>query len=364
MRILFIAPLPPPVNGHSVVSQRLLEHLRTAHEVTVVDLRKRSLKDGVDSFARVVEVLGILRRVFESRKCAEVVYLTISESLAGNLKDLIVCLLCQRRRSRMFVHLHGGSLKAELFDRHKSIHWINKRVFGRLSGAIVSGSSHLAIFDGILDRSKVHVAANFAGDDMFVTERQVVEKFASLAPIRILYISHMTEKKGYRRLTEASRRASEAVRRAIRIDFAGAFENEDDKRRFLEDIKDEPRIRYHGVVSDDTKRALFQGAHLFCLPTAFLEGQPISILEAYAAGCVVVATGQPGIRDVFSHGVNGYELAGTTSEEIGRTLARVVEEREGLLEIALRNRRLADEKYRVSASVERISGILDGVVCS
>jgi glycosyltransferase involved in cell wall biosynthesis len=40
----------------------------------------------------------------------------------------------------------------------------------------------------------------------------------------------------------------------------------------------------------------------------YYEGQPISILEAYAAGCIVVTTGQPGILDIFKPYLNGYEI--------------------------------------------------------
>jgi glycosyltransferase involved in cell wall biosynthesis len=364
MKILLIAPLPPPVNGHSVVSQRLLEHLRTKHVVSVVNIRKRSLRDGVDSPARVLEVLRILISVFRQKRHADVVYLTISESLAGNLKDLVVCLLCRRLHSRMVVHLHGGSLRTVLYERHKTIRWVNKIVFGRLAGAIVSGPSHAQVFDGILDPTRVHFAANFADDQMFSTESEVKDKFSQLRPIRILYISHMTEGKGYNRLAEAFASASGSVRDAITIDFAGAFETERSKRRFLTAIRNEPRLNYHGVVDDATKLRLFRQAHILCLPTSFLEGQPIAILEAYAAGCVVLATGQPGIRDVFTDNDNGFELAGVAPDDILRGLSRVLNGRDELEAIAVHNRRLADERYRVSVSMTRVSDIIEGVVSS
>jgi len=236
---------------------------------------------------------------------------------------------------------------------------MNRVVLGKVGGAIVSGPSHIHVFDGIIDPSKVHIAANFADDKMFSTELQVIEKFSTLQPIRLVYISHMTEKKGYKRLAEAFLRSPETIKNAFRIDFAGAFETEEDKRAFLESIKDECRLGYHGIVDDATKRSLFQQAHVFCLPTSFLEGQPISILEAYAAGCVVVATGQPGIRDVFTDGDNGFELSGNTPDDIARALDRIVAGKEGLQEMAVHNQRLADKQYRASASVARISGIIE-----
>jgi glycosyltransferase involved in cell wall biosynthesis len=358
MRILFVAPLPPPVNGQAVVSQRLLDHLRERHDVTVVNIRKRSLRDGLDSAGRVVEVLGTLCEVVRHRRRADVVYITIAESLAGNIKDLLICLLVGRR-TRIYVHLHGGSIRRLLYDRYKSVHSLNKLIFGRLAGAIVSGPSHHEAFDGIVDPGKVHIAANYAGDELFTTRHAIGVKFADLAPIRILYISHMTEGKGYQRLAQGFFRCAEATKRAIVIDFAGAFGDVASKSAFLESIRDQPRLIYHGVVDSERKISLFRNAHVFCLPSSLLEGQPISILEAYAAGCVVIATGQPGIRDVFVPGANGYELEQNTPDGIARTLDALVGQGQELERIALHNRCVAERDYSAATSMARISRILE-----
>lgn len=359
MRILFIAPLPPPVHGQAVVSKRLLEHLRESHDVTAIDIRKQGLREGMDSATRVFEVLGSLWTVFRQRRNADALYLTIAESPAGNLKDLIICLLCFRLRSRTILHLHGGSLRRLLYDRYRSIHWLNRQVFGRVGAAIVSGPSHLQVFEGILDPAQVHIAANYAPEELFLDEAAIAEKFAVVEPVRLLYVSHMTEMKGYRRLLEAYLASSDAVKRAIQIEFAGAFDEGVERAAFEDAIRGEANLRYHGVVDGETKRMLFHQAHVFCLPTAHLEGQPISILEAYAAGCVVVASGQPGIHDIFAPGINGYEPSENTARGIAEVLERLVMERDGLQQIALRNRRLADTEYRAPTAMERISRIIE-----
>ena len=47
MKILFIAPLPPPITGHSLVSKVLLDYIVQKDEVFIVNLSKDSLKEGV-----------------------------------------------------------------------------------------------------------------------------------------------------------------------------------------------------------------------------------------------------------------------------------------------------------------------------
>src|SRR5438128_397005 len=84
MRVLFIAPLPPPVTGHSLVSKVLFDELATTHEVRVVDLSRDSKHDGAVTIKRAVAVAKSLAEIATKRSQSDVIYLTISESVAGN----------------------------------------------------------------------------------------------------------------------------------------------------------------------------------------------------------------------------------------------------------------------------------------
>ena len=60
-------------------------------------------------------------------------------------------------------------------------------------------------------------------------------------------------------------------------------------------------------VEGEEKRNLLKQSHIFCLPTFHkFEGQPISILEAYASGCIVLTTANGGINEIFKNGTNGF----------------------------------------------------------
>src|SRR5438046_8872377 len=126
MRILLIAPVPPPISGHSLATKVLLDDLSSAHQVEVVNLNKNSTKDGEIRLERIREVLKILKDTWRLRNQADAIYLTISESFAGNVKDIFIYLICLKNLSRMYIHLHGGSIGSLLFDRHKLISYLNK----------------------------------------------------------------------------------------------------------------------------------------------------------------------------------------------------------------------------------------------
>jgi glycosyltransferase involved in cell wall biosynthesis len=357
MKILFIAPLPPPIHGHSLVSRVLLDDLERDNEMLVVDTNKRSMVMGAESPKRFVDVVGLLRKVAAKQVSAERIYLTISESVLGNVKDLAIYALCFRKLSRMSIHLHGGSIKRLTWDRWPMLFRLNRPFIRRMGNVIISGPSHLAIFDGLIARERVHIVPNFAPESLFVEETAIRTKFHQTTPLRILYISNFVREKGYADLLDAFLALDDSQKRQLRIDFAGRFDNEPDEREFLQRIAGHEQLCYHGVVDGDTKRQLFAQAHAFCLPTAMFEGQPISILEAYAAGCVVVTTGQAGIRDVFTAGINGVEIAPAQPPSIAAAISWLLETKSQLTNVALTNNRLAREKFRAAtytASLRRI----------
>jgi glycosyltransferase involved in cell wall biosynthesis len=176
-------------------------------------------------------------------------------------------------------------------------------------------------------------------------------------------LSNLLPGKGYLELFDAYSQLAPELRSSIVLDFAGAFESPKQKAEFLERIRPHPHIRYHGTVAGDAKRRLFHDAHVFCLPTYYpYEGQPISILEAYASGCAVITTDHSGIRDIFEAPNNGYEVAKRSSTDLAAALEAAANDREALRTIGRFNRRVADTNYRSAHYNARLLEIVDGVL--
>ncbi len=358
MNVLFLAPLPPPITGHSVAAKVVLDALQQEHQVTVVDLGKGSQHDGAVTAMRLRAVASALVGVQAGQRDADAIYLTISESLFGNLKDLLIYALCLPRLDRVVVHLHGGSIGRELFDVRPVIRWLNARALGRVRGVILSGTSHLPIVEGMTPRNRVHLIPNFADDALFVDTATIESKFADRSVLRVLYMSGMTPMKGYDVLASAYLQLPRNLQNRIWISFAGKFESPELQRQFEEKIAAAPGLAYHGLVDQEEKTTLFAQAHVFCLPTAFKEGQPLSILEAYASGCVVVTTGQPGILDIFTPGVHGWVIEPQSVTSTADALRALVSNEEQLVTIARRNRAEADVRFRVRRFTDAVQQVL------
>lgn len=364
MKILFIAPLPPPINGHSLVCKVLHDSLLTGNSVYTVDLKKQGLKDGKISTKRIFEIFRVFCEVSQKKKNSDVVYLTISESLAGNLKDIIIYLICYSLLPKFFIHLHGGSIKRLLFDKFSLLFIINRFFIKRMAGVIISGNSHLEIFESYVEANRIFIIPNFAPNQMFIPKQNFAKKYSPIQnKLKILFLSNMIPQKGYLLLLEAFQKLDKKIKAKIHLSFAGRFDSEEELQYFERKIESDANITYHGMVSDEKKRELFQDAHIFILPTMFLEGQPVAILEAYASGCVVVTTGQSGILDVFTNEENGFQIEPNSISSIMQIFGKLanIYKMGNLKKIASYNLALASKEYRESHYTDRIKRTLGAV---
>lgn len=349
MKVLFIAPLPPPVTGQSVAVQALLDQLTAdGHVVVPINMSKNTFRQGVSSLSRVRDVLAMAWRTWRAGRDFDCVYLTTAESVAGNLKDMLLLAALGSLRAKTWLHLHGGAgMRNLLADRKSWIGRLNSYFLRRVAGVIVLGARLAPIFDGYVRQDLVRAVKNFAADELFISEGAMAEKWADTQVLRVLFLSNLLPGKGHEELLRAIRSMPPALANRFSFDFAGGFESAADQERFLAGIKDLPCVRYHGVVQGEAKQALLRKAHVFCLPTFYpYEGQPISILEAYASGCVVLTTDHSGIFDVFAPGENGWEVLPHSPDSIVAALETLAGDHGGAACVARRNRAEADLKYR------------------
>jgi glycosyltransferase involved in cell wall biosynthesis len=293
--------------------------------------------------------LGFVGRIWAKRKSCDVIYFTTSESFAGNLKDLLIYCACLGSLRRMVIHLHGGAGMREIMRRRSLLRRLNAFFLARIGGAIVVGPRQVGIFAGVVPRDRLYVVPNFAEDLFFVDAATIDRKFARPQPLRILFLSNFLPGKGHWELLDAFFALDGNVKAAVAMDFAGKFESLREEREFLRRIERVPQLRYHGIVKGETKRRLLADAHVLCLPTYYAyEGQPISVLEGYASGCAVITTDHSGIGDIFSRGVNGYEVVKRSSISLKAAVARALAAPEELHRFAKTNHAQAAERYRAT----------------
>ncbi|TYC01385.1 MAG: glycosyltransferase family 4 protein [Kosmotoga sp.] len=313
MKLLLIGPLPPPIHGISKSNELLYKSLKLKHEIDFLDTSTNRAFEDLErqgklnhrriftSFYQVIKGWG---KIFFNKY--DVVYITPGQSIYGYLKYTPFMWVAKIRKIPYFIHIHGGFFRT-MYNSLSRSSWKRKVVdksLKRLSGAMVLGPSLKYMFEGLIPDENIFVCENGVEDEIFATKKEIedkAERYKNDEVIRVVYLSNLMESKGILDLLEAVNiLKNEEIK--VHLDIAGAIEPaiESEVKKYILELGD--IVTYHGVVKGDRKKQLLLENHFFCLPSKHLygEGQPISILEAMANGCIIITTDHGGIKDIVN----------------------------------------------------------------
>lgn len=365
INILFIAPLPPPIDGQSKASKAVYDILvNRNNKIFTIDLRKKKLKNPFVPIIRIWEIISVLFRVSINKKKKDIIYVSLAESFFGNLRDLCIYLICYKQNKKIFIHMLGGAGMKTILEKDDYFSKLNKFFLKRIGGVIVEGPLNYEMYSKIISTEKIHIVPNFAEEFLIVSDEEINNKFNDLDLLKIVYLSNLLPGKGYNELADAYISLNGNLRKHIEITFVGGFESTKSENDFLLKIKEYNNIKYIGKFIDGVnKRKLFCESHIFCLPTYYpFEGQPISILEAYATGCAVITTYHSGIPFIFSDKVNGLVVEGKSVSNLKSTIEVMFENKESLKQFAFNNRDQVISKFRMASFQDSIIKLFNSVI--
>ncbi len=96
-------------------------------------------------------------------------------------------------------------------------------------------------------------------------------------------------------------------------------------------------VQFAGRVEPDAMPRLLGGCDLF-VNSSLVDNQPVSVLEAFAAGLPVVSTPTGGIADMVRHGETGAVVPPRDPMAMARTVADLLDEPEKAADMAFRAR--------------------------
>jgi len=372
-RVLFIGPLPPPIDGQSKATATGLAAIEECNlSTTVININRSGIsRSWRAQLGRILELLPILVKVLLSRSKADAIYLSLSESTLGNIKDILIYLLLTGKLAKLTIQMLGGSGMNLILNKGDALSKINKLFMRKMNGVIVEGENGRRIFSGAFPPEKIFIVENFADEYLFSLPQEIENKFKTASTIQILYLSNMITEKGCFDLAMAYLDLPSHIKRTFTLKFVGGFPEATERSLFLKMISSDSSIEYLGNFIDGfEKKQLYLASHIFCLPTYYpYEGQPISILEAYATGCVVITTMHGGIPDIFTDRINGFSVVPKCTDSIKNALIHIAENRSMLQDIALNNLQKAESNYRISrykrefVNAIRSDRALDSAIC-
>ena len=171
--VLLVGPVPPPWFGQAIALRTLLDSPELGRRFHLVSVNTNNV--GNRRVKRIVSTLSALyecvRKLIAHRP--QIVYLMVTRSRLGSVKDCILIMLAALWGAKVVVHLHGGDLAVF----YRSLGPIGKRllrsVYGRVSLAVVLGESLRSQFDDLVPSDKVRVVFNCWSDgELDLSSRQ------------------------------------------------------------------------------------------------------------------------------------------------------------------------------------------------
>lgn len=355
MKMCFVAQFPPPIHGLSKA---------------VDTLYNSSLSDKYHfSKINITNNRKILESIFKILSSnAQVFYFTISQSLGGNWRDLLILTLIKLKRKKCIIHLHGGYfgqlMKNDCGPRQRMA---NRYLLYKVDRAIVLGESLKSVFNGYIDPYRIRVVPNCI-DDEFKPDNidKKIEELKNQSRIHITYLSNFVREKGYRELLSTAKLIKDrGMEDHFIFDFAGKFYLQEEKEYFDRYISDNclSNVIYHGIVEGREKQKILKRGNIFILLSKYpKEGQPISILEAMGNGMAIVTTNHAGIPDIANE-ENGFICDKDLIEikDVASYLDMCWENRSYLAKICQRNYQKVMDNFTQMKYIENMDNVFKEV---
>lgn len=372
-RLLFMAQLPPPTHGASLINQLSARStlLNRQYRVAVLPLRfARDIAD-IDRF-RAVKLLALASVFFRMLVTLavfrpRVLLLTLSPTGKSFLRDTLFVAAARLFGVVRVYHLHGKGIAAA----RQSARWLDGLYRWAFSGAkvIVLSDRLRADIEGLVNAADIAIVNNGILDPAGGQESEP-ERNEPGAPVRILFLSNMVPEKGYFVLLEALALLRE---RGVdfRADFAGAWLKPGTEADFAAEVRDRQltgRVRHHGPLYGNDKTVLFRQSDVFAFPTFYrFECFPGVLLEAMAFGLPVVTTEEGGIPDIVADGVTGFVVPRRDARTLADRLERLARDPALRHGMGAEARRVFLDRFQVHhyetalcAALDRFAGRLDG----
>ena len=309
--IIVVGPLPPPVHGASLVTQRVAERLAADNlSVVLCDTSPGNSAGGLQHhLKRLVAYVRCSRVVMRrDRKTTgrTAVYISLSGGF-GLLYDLVITAIARLKRHRIIFHHHSFSYLTK-----------SSPIMRAIISVAATDQLHIALCPVMATRLhqlynprlQTEVISNFAF--LGAPEPQNANSDRRLGVIG--YLSNISFEKGIDRFLDLM---GELRTRGSRLTgrIAGPFADDSVKHYVERRIAEIGGIEYVGPVFGDNKSRFLSSIDVLVFPTRYLhEAQPLVVYEAQAAGVVVSASDRGCIAEMIPAGLR---LDSTASDIIG-----------------------------------------------
>lgn len=338
------------LHGVSMMFQLIIDELKSqgilikAIDVGLSKISPRSDRtSGKFTLIKASDYLLILCQVYYTIifNRNSIIYITAAQSKVGFIRDFFIIQFAAIFRKRI-VAQYFGAYYQEFYNSQSG--FFKKRIvhtLSKVSCIVVEGDytkeqfsflngyeTKVVVLPNGLPEKNIH--ANFKAKTIEPTQ-----------PIKLFYLSNLIETKGFWDVLEASEKLINRHKINMEVVFSGKFLESVDDTKYKTSTEAEKafqdyiynhgltnHIRYYNGLYGDSKAREFSQSHFFLLPSYYIiEGQPVSVLEALAYGCVPIVTPYK-LIPMMVNPDNGFYVAPKSPEEIVDVVLRCLQDPE------------------------------------
>lgn len=273
----------------------------------------------------------------------------------GLLKDLLILRHMKKAKNvHTVLHIHFGELD-KILPRPAPLRALALRLLREVPDRIIllSERTKEEFVSVGFSPDKLTVLYNF-GSILF-SEQEIADKAQRVkreAPLRLLFIGSLCTRKGVPELLEALR----LCHTPLRIELCGSATDDAVGEACRAAVSSsEGRIELVGYVKGSEKKDAYSRADLLVLPS-YEEGLPVVLLEAYAAGCAVIATPVAAVPEVVGE-QNGILVPAGDAAALAVAIDALGDDRERLSAMMTENH-IASARYTPSRFLTELSEAL------
>ncbi len=255
-------------------------------------------------------------------------------------------------KKRIVIHQHGGDFENFYYKQlnsrgRKSV----QRIFSMADSFLVLSPVAKQFFSGIVEENKIVVFP-----DSIRILPAVEKKYGQR---RILFLGRLCRAKGIEELLEAS---EELVKKYpdMKLYLGGIWEEKELKELAA---RHSSHIVDLGWITGEEKSRYLTESDIFVLPSYF-EGQSVSILEAMAYSCAIVASNVGGIPQMIEDEKTGILVLPENVRSLKEGLEKALGDAEICARMGANARQKVEEGFSIEKNMEKLLEIYETVLVS
>jgi glycosyltransferase involved in cell wall biosynthesis len=275
---------------------------------------------------------------------------------ASFYRKAIFARICRLKGIPVIMHIHGADFHSFFLNANKTIQAFIKSSLKGCDKVIVLSSYWENFFKDNMALNNVVILFNAVDHEAFSACLTIPNNINGF-----LFLGRLGERKGIYDLIKAiDILINQENLRNLKFYFAGDGEVEEVKK-IVTGLKLNDNVEVLGWVDDKLKKQVLLKADTVVLPS-YNEGLPVALLEAMAAGKIILSTPVGGIPDLVAEGINGYLIAPGDISGLVSNIKKISQHPDEMIVIANKNTKKIETEYSSIKVNEQLFNMYDVIL--